>query len=118
MFSIYIPEHLSKTDFSSLRNSLPASKHLYTDLRRLRLSNTRSDGSTIFIVDQTPFDNEEDDDSLSSNVIICRIFPYASIYNQCAYEIAIFLSASYPLDPPEVRFVTPIYHPNVTKDGE
>ncbi|CAF4195505.1 unnamed protein product, partial [Adineta steineri] len=23
-----------------------------------------------------------------------------------------------PLEPPEVRFLTPIYHPNVTKDGK
>jgi len=27
------------------------------------------------------------------------------------------LTQNFPIDPPEVRFLTPVYHPNVAKDG-
>jgi len=28
------------------------------------------------------------------------------------------LTARYPQEPPEVRFVTPVYHPNIEEDGK
>ncbi|UJR17721.1 hypothetical protein I4U23_004619 [Adineta vaga] len=114
-------EHHRKTCLMSLSLSESTLKYLYTEVARLRTSNTRSDGSIIFIVDQTLFDNMDDDDddnSLISNAIICRLFPRQYIYNQCAYQIEIQLSASYPLSPPKLCFLTPIYHPNINKNDD
>ena len=88
-------------------------------MSELRSSNTRSDGSIIFIVDETPFDDDdEDSDLLLSDSIICRIFPRQHIYNQYGFRIEIRLSPPYPFSTPIVYFITPIYHPNVGQNGK
>lgn len=33
------------------------------------------------------------------------------------HELTVWLGLSYPTEPPEVRFVTPIFHPNVPRTG-
>ncbi len=50
-------------------------------------------------------------------VILGRIFPASYIYNQGAYHIEMKLTNTFPFDPPEVRFLTPVYHPHDGKDG-
>ncbi|CAF4604643.1 unnamed protein product, partial [Rotaria sp. Silwood2] len=35
-----------------------------------------------------------------------------------SFQIEMKLTSNYPFDPPEVRFLTPIYHPNVGQDGK
>ncbi|CAF4619527.1 unnamed protein product, partial [Rotaria sp. Silwood2] len=68
--------------------------------------------SVQFLLDKTPTDNS------ASNIILGRILPKSQIYNQAAFQIEIKLPAEYPFKPPEVRFITPIYHPNVGDDGK
>ncbi|CAF1305405.1 unnamed protein product [Adineta ricciae] len=111
-------KRLTKKYSSSLSISSVTSKRLLKNVLELRSSNTRSDGSIIFIVDETPFDDDnEDSDLLLSDSIICRLLPRQNIYNQYAFRIKINISSSYPFSPPTVRFLTPIYHPNVEQNG-
>jgi ubiquitin-protein ligase len=98
-------------------------KRLYTDVNRLRLCN-KSDAPVRFILDKSPFnedDEEEEAGAASSSkeiIILGRIFPNSEIYKDGAYQIEMKLTSTYPHNPPEVRFITKIYHPNVAKDGK
>ena len=65
-----------------------------------------------FILDKSPVDDP------SSNVILGRILPKSNIYNQAAFQIELKLPAEFPFKAPEIRFVTPIYHPNVDDKGK
>ncbi|KAL5604011.1 hypothetical protein BROUX41_002012 [Berkeleyomyces rouxiae] len=44
--------------------------------------------------------------------------PENTPYAGGAFTIHINLPTDYPFKPPVVKFVTPIYHPNVTNDGQ
>lgn len=95
-------------------------KKLYTDITRLKLLDT-PDENVRFRVTKTPFnDNEEDIGSKEREeyFITGLIFPKSSPYNERCYEIEIKLTKTFPVEPPEVRFLTSIYHPNVARDGE
>lgn len=65
-----------------------------------------------FILDKSPVDDP------SSNIILGRILPKSNIYNQAAFQIELKLPAEFPFKAPEIRFVTPIYHPNVDDKGK
>jgi len=43
--------------------------------------------------------------------------PQDSPYEGGVYTLNIQMSDRYPLEPPRVRFLTPIYHPNIDSDG-
>ena len=43
--------------------------------------------------------------------------PEESVYRGFKYNITIVLPMSYPFDPPEIKFTTPIFHPNVNDEG-
>jgi ubiquitin-protein ligase len=93
---------------------------LKNQIDELTLLATNSDVSVIFILDETPFNEEVSNDlaELKERIIIGRIFPNSNIFKEGAFQIEIKLPSIYPLDPPKVRFLTPIYHPNVSKDGK
>lgn len=44
--------------------------------------------------------------------------PKNSIFEGGKYDLEIKFSLDYPTKPPSVRFLTPIFHPNVYKDGK
>jgi ubiquitin-protein ligase len=99
-------------------------KQLYTDVNRLRLCN-KSDAPVRFILDKSPFNEEGEQEEAAATassskeiIILGRIFPNSEIYKDGAYQIEMKLTSTYPFDPPEVRFVTKIYHPNVGQDGK
>ncbi|UJR14871.1 hypothetical protein I4U23_001856 [Adineta vaga] len=100
-------------------------KVLYTQITDLKLCN-KKEPPMRFILEQSPFnDDDEDDDCKPSTAsttdkeysVIGRIFPISEIFKEASYKIEMKLSKTYPVTPPDVRFLTPIYHPNVAKDG-
>ncbi|CAF1462270.1 unnamed protein product [Adineta ricciae] len=100
-------------------------KELYFQITKLKLcQDAKSD--VKFVLESSPFDNDDDDDDdnekitgASSNcpTIIGRIFPNSSVYREGSFRIEITLPTMYPSDPPEIRFLTPIYHISVADDG-
>ena len=94
-------------------------KVLYTDITKLKLC-CKPDAPVRFLLDRSPFDDEDEiTGGAKSNeyLVIGRILPKSDIYKECAYKIEMKLTNTFPVDPPEVRFLTPIYHPNVDIDG-
>eukprot|EP01056_Protomagalhaensia_sp_Gyna25_P003593 Protomagalhaensia_sp_Gyna_25__3592@NODE_3229_length_669_cov_246_077778_g2707_i0_p1_GENE_NODE_3229_length_669_cov_246_077778_g2707_i0NODE_3229_length_669_cov_246_077778_g2707_i0_p1_ORF_typecomplete_len154_score21_90UQ_con/PF00179_26/8_6e49ProkE2_B/PF14461_6/7_2e09RWD/PF05773_22/0_015UEV/PF05743_13/0_057_NODE_3229_length_669_cov_246_077778_g2707_i050511 len=43
--------------------------------------------------------------------------PQGTVYEGGIYKLELFLPESYPMEPPKVRFLTKIYHPNIDKLG-
>lgn len=43
--------------------------------------------------------------------------PEDSPYEEGRFELEMSLPEHYPFEPPKVRFVTPIYHPNIDNTG-
>jgi ubiquitin-protein ligase len=96
-------------------------KDLYVEINKLKNLNVHTQPK--FILDESPFKEDDDDDQPTAAVrkdivIIGRVLPDSDVYNQGAYSIEIKLTPTYPFDPPEVRFLTKIYHPNVAEDGK
>ncbi|CAF3652157.1 unnamed protein product [Rotaria socialis] len=92
----------------------------WKELTRLRLLGPNGQSPGIFIVDESPFKEEDDEEATAScgyDFIAGRILPTADIYKEGAYRLEMKFSSDYPFKPPEVHFTTPIYHLNVDKDG-
>jgi len=97
-------------------------KRLYTDITKLKMLDTDS-AEVRFRLKESPFTGEEDSEELAAQkredyIVTGEIFPKSDIYRERSYLIEMKLKTTFPLDPPEVRFLTPMYHPNVTKDGK
>ncbi|CAF1102393.1 unnamed protein product [Rotaria sordida] len=91
----------------------PQTKRIITEITKLQnLATDNNPSSAKFLLDKSPVDTP------GSNLILGRIFPRSQIYNQAAFQIEIKLPAEFPFKPPEVRFITPIYHPNVGDEGK
>ncbi|KAM8969878.1 ubiquitin/ISG15-conjugating enzyme E2 L6 [Sarcophilus harrisii] len=58
--------------------------------------------------------------SENSNVLIWNavLLPDREPYNLRAFKFRITFPRDYPLSPPHLKFITKMYHPNVTEDGE
>jgi ubiquitin-protein ligase len=102
-------------------SGLKLNKELFTDVSRLKLLN-KKDAPTRFALEKSPFTGqEEDDDYVEDRVeftVVGLIYPKSDVYNQFAFRIEMKLKNTYPFDPPEVRFLTKIYHPNVDQKGK
>jgi len=101
-------------------NSL--NKKLWTEITRLKLL-TKSDAPARFLLHESPFDGIDEEETVAAAnskepIITGRILRTSDIYKECAFLIEIKIMQAFPIDPPEVRFLTPIYHPNVGKDGK
>jgi ubiquitin-protein ligase len=101
-----------------------ANKRLITEVAKLKALSTNNDPSSVkFLLDKSPIDDpaavtRANIGNAAQNIILGRILPTSNIYNQAAFQIEIKLPAEFPFKPPEVRFVTPIYHPNVDEQGK
>jgi ubiquitin-protein ligase len=95
-------------------------QHLKIQIDELKSLATNNQAPVIFNLDNSSFNEEQIVDLVESKerVIIGRIFPNSDIFKEGTYQIEIKLTSIYPLDPPKIRFITPIYHPNVGKDGK
>jgi ubiquitin-protein ligase len=97
-------------------------KQLWTDVNNLKRLNATTNPK--FILDSTPFNDGEQEETGAAAaaskelVILGRILPDSEIYKGGAYQIEMKLTSTFPFDPPEVRFITKIYHPNVAQDGK
>jgi ubiquitin-protein ligase len=95
-------------------------KPLWTNITRLKLL-TKPNPPVKFILEKSPFDDDDDEKEAIEQdryVVIGRIFPNSDIYKDYAIKIEIILTSKYPEEAPEVRFLTPVYHPNIENDGE
>ena len=99
-------------------------KYLFNQITRLKLCN-KPDAPVRFLVEKSPFPDDDDDPdamrraaAVHEYIISGLIFPKSEIFNQGAYRIEMKLTNTYPGTPPEVRFLTSIYHPNVGRDGK
>jgi ubiquitin-protein ligase len=99
-------------------------KQLWTNINKLKLLK-KATTQPKFILDKSPFDEIDEEAEKASGaaaskdlVILGRILPDSEIYREGAYQIEIKLTAAFPCDPPQVYFITKIYHPNVGKDGK
>ncbi|CAF3041776.1 unnamed protein product [Rotaria sp. Silwood2] len=102
-----------------MTNTNKLNKTLWTNITHLKLSN-KEGVSVRFLLDKSPFDEDDDETSMKNTeyVVIGRILPNSDIFKESAFQIEMKLTSNYPFEPPEVRFLTPIYHPNVDKDGK
>jgi ubiquitin-protein ligase len=103
-------------------SSSPLNKVLYTHITKLKLLDTDS-AEVRFRLKESPFTGEEDQEALAADkreqfFVTGQIFPKSEIYRERSYLIELKLTRTFPADPPEVRFLTPMYHPNVRKDGK
>eukprot|EP00929_Paragymnodinium_shiwhaense_P109992 TRINITY_DN76657_c0_g1_i1.p2 TRINITY_DN76657_c0_g1~~TRINITY_DN76657_c0_g1_i1.p2 ORF type:complete len:152 (-),score=28.88 TRINITY_DN76657_c0_g1_i1:158-613(-) len=48
---------------------------------------------------------------------ISMLGPEGTPYEGGTYQLELFLPEGYPMEPPKVRFLTKIYHPNIDKLG-
>ena len=97
-------------------------KEFYIEVTRLKLLNNK-DAPVRFTLEKSPFTGVEDDDELATDTrkeftIVGLIYPNSDVFNQSAFRIEIKLKSTYPFEAPEIRFLTPIYHPNVDTRGE
>jgi ubiquitin-protein ligase len=101
-----------------------ANKRLITEITKLKALSSNTDASSVkFLLDKSPLDEQSNASrtgpaSSTQNIILGRILPSSNVYSQAAFQIELKLPADFPFKPPEVRFVTPIYHPNVDDQGK
>lgn len=43
--------------------------------------------------------------------------PAGSVYEGGVFKLSVDIPPRYPIEPPKVRFITPIYHPNIDPEG-
>ncbi|CAF1371705.1 unnamed protein product [Rotaria sordida] len=96
----------------------PLNKKLWrelTDVKLLKEDNKLKQGK--FIYENSSFDYSADDlpKGYAQNVIVGRLELTSNIYKNHALRIEIHLPPEYPMKPPEVVMVTPVYHPNVNE---
>lgn len=99
---------------------LKLQQRLKSQINELQSLANNTDTPNIFYLDNMSFDVDDVMDFTDpiERIITGRIFPNSDIYKQGAFQIEIKLPSIYPLDPPKIRFITPIYHPNVRTDGK
>ncbi|CAF0895866.1 unnamed protein product [Rotaria sordida] len=94
----------------------PLNKKLWTELSKVKLLNEDSNlKQGKFFYENSSFEYPQDElpENYAQNVIVGRLWLTSNIYKNHALKIEIHLPPGYPMKPPEVVLVTPIYHPNV-----
>jgi len=95
-------------------------KALWTNITRLKLY-SKGDEQAKFILERNPFDDAEEEKAAAAKdeyIITGRVFPTSGLYKEVGFRIEMKLKSSYPEQPPEVKLLTSVYHPNIEKDGK
>lgn len=100
-----------------MASSNALAKKVWRDLNEIR-NHQLAQGK--FIYESSPFDYSED--SLPGDcikyIIVGQLWLTSKIYQNHALRIEIRLPGTYPIQPPEVVIMTPIYHPNVNENSK
>lgn len=59
------------------------------------------------------YPNDDDMTSFTANIIGPRGTPY----DGGVFELEVKIPERYPFEPPKIRFITPVYHPNIDSGG-
>ena len=91
-----------------------------TSVNRLRNIGPNSNAPVKFIVDSTPFNDDDDQPSQKEGdwIIEGRLLPQSEIYRNGAIRMQFTIPTGFPFKPPTVILKTPVFHPNVTDKGE
>lgn len=96
----------------------PTHKRIVTEITKLTKLIENDDISSIkFIIDTT---SDADPTLVTTEgryAIVGRILPSEGVFNEAAFQIKLTLKPEYPFSPPEICFLTPVYHPNVSSKG-
>jgi ubiquitin-conjugating enzyme E2 S len=92
-----------------LQASMPAAnmKHLLRDIKRLEAANLEESGITVTI-------NEENVMQIDTEYA----GPEGTPYEGGSFRMRLTIDADYPNVPPKGRFLTKIFHPNVSTSGD
>jgi hypothetical protein len=97
----------------------PRGKATITSINRFKNIGPTSNSPVKFIVDSTPFDDEDNEPPKSEDWIINgRLLPHSEIYKNGAIRMQIVIPTTFPFKPPKVCLKTQVYHPNVTREGK
>jgi len=95
-------------------------KALWTNMTRLKIF-AKGDQHAKFILEKNPFDDEEEEKAAALRdvyVVSGQVIPQEGMYKDIPVRIEMKLTSKYPTEPPEVRLMSSVYHPNVEKDGK
>jgi len=93
-------------------------RRIYTSTQQLRNIGPRSTATIKFIVDTTPFDDDDEPTVSGDLVIVGRLMPNSPLYNQGSLPVRIVIGPEFPFRPPKVISTVPVYHPNIDINGE
>ncbi|KAF2347244.1 Ubiquitin-conjugating enzyme E2 [Trinorchestia longiramus] len=82
--------------------STPANRRVISDLKKLNLENIYA----------TPLDS----DIMTWVAVIYG--PDDTPYKDGVFALVLYFDQNYPHKPPDVKFITPMFHPNIYKNGE
>lgn len=89
-------------------------------MTRLKLY-AKGDEHAKFLLDKNPFDDVDEEKAAAERneyIITGQVFPQTGIYKETGFEIEMKLTSQYPDQPPTVRIITPVYHPNIEDNGK
>jgi ubiquitin-conjugating enzyme E2 A len=85
--------------------STPAKRRLMKDLKAMKTEETK-----------TIFAEPLEDDLLTWSAVI--LGPEGTPFEDGTFSLILTFKESYPQDPPHIRFVSEMFHPNIYPDGE
>ena len=96
----------------------PRTKLTYKSINALKNMGPASHSEIKFILDRHPFEDEDNLPSPTDDWIIDgRLLLNSPIYKDGALRIQMIIPTSFPFDPPKVFLKTPVFHPNVSREG-
>ena len=87
-----------------MQGSLAITPRIAKELKKLQ--ENPSDGVRVVVQENNP-----------RHILATVLGPPDSIYEGGSFNLEVFLTPEYPMEPPKVLFRTKIYHPNIDKLG-